>query len=197
MTALLLAAGLSHRMGTQKLLLPFGGGTVLEVVIGNLRAAGLTPILCVLSEATRRELRPLGEDVTVLINPAPERGYASSLAIGLDALPDGEEEPFCLMLGDLPLAQPEGMAQLREAFQRRPAGYTALAPYREGRFGHPIFMEGAWRGRLRSASGDRGGRDVMARFMPEVLTVAGEDGFFADLDTMEDYRKIAPASSGP
>ena len=195
MTALLLAAGLSRRMGTQKLLLPFRGETVLEVVIGNLRAAGLTPILCVLSETTRRELRPLGRDVTVRINPAPERGYASSLAIALDALPDGEGEPFCLMLGDLPLAQPDGMAQLRVAFQRRPAGYTALAPYREGRFGHPIFMEGLWRGRLRSASGDRGGRDVMARFMPEVLTVAGEDGFFADLDTMEDYRRASRAAS--
>ena len=122
--------------------------------------------------------------MTVLINPAPERGYASSLAIGLDALPDGEEEPFCLMLGDLPTAQPEDMARLCAAFQRRPAGYTALAPYREGRFGHPIFMEGAWRGRLWAVGGDRGGRDVMARFMPEVLTLEGEDGFFADLNTM-------------
>ena len=192
MIALLLAAGLSRRMGTQKLLLPFGERTVLETVIGNLRAAGLAPILCVLSEATRRGLPPLGEDVTALINPAPERGYASSLAIALDALPDGEGEPFCLMLGDLPLAQPEDMAQLRAAFQRRPAGYTALAPYREGRFGHPLFMEGLWRGRLRSASGDRGGRDAMARFMPEVLTVEGKDGFFADLDTAEDYRRVCP-----
>ena len=41
MIALLPAAGLSRRMGTQKLLLPFGAGTVLEAVIGNLRAAGL------------------------------------------------------------------------------------------------------------------------------------------------------------
>ena len=190
MIALLPAAGLSCRMGTQKLLLPFGTGTVLEAVVGNLRAAGLTPILCVLSEATLQGLRPLGEDVTVLINPAPERGQASSLAIGLDALPDGEGEPFCLMLGDLPTARAHDMARLRAAFERRPAGYTALAPYREGRFGHPIFMEGLWRDRLRSASGDRGGRDAMARFMPEVLTVEGEDGFFEDLDTPEDYRRV-------
>ena len=195
MIALLPAAGLSRRMGTQKLLLPFGAGTVLETVIGNLRAAGLTPILCVLSEATLRGLRPLEGDVTVLINPAPERGYASSLAIALDALGRAEpaalrEGPFCLMLGDLPMARAHDMARLRAAFERRPAGYTALAPYREGRFGHPIFMEGLWRDRLRSASGDRGGRDAMARFMPEVLTVEGEDGFFEDLDTPEDYRRV-------
>ena len=195
MIALLPAAGLSRRMGTQKLLLPFGAGTVLEAVIGNLRAAGLTPILCVLSEATFQGLRPLGEDVTMLINPAPERGYASSLAIALDALgraePDSlREGPFCLMLGDLPTARAHDMARLRAAFERRPAGYTALAPYREGCFGHPIFMEGLWRERLRGAAGDRGGRDVMARFMPEVLTVAGEDGFFDDLDTPEDYRRV-------
>lgn len=195
MIALLPAAGLSRRMGTQKLLLPFGAGTVLEAVIGNLRAAGLTPILCVLSEATLQGLRPLGEDVTVLINPAPERGYASSLAIALDALGRAEpaalrEGPFCLMLGDLPTAQAHDMARLRLAFERRPAGYTALAPYREGRFGHPIFMEGLWRARLRAAAGDRGGRGILEAHEGEVLTVEGEDGFFDDLDTPEDYRRV-------
>jgi len=195
MIALLPAAGLSRRMGTQKLLLPFGAGTVLEAVIGNLRAAGLTPILCVLSEATLQGLRPLGEDVTVLINPAPERGYASSLAIALDAL--GRAEPaalregsFCLMLGDLPTARARDMARLRLAFERRPAGYTALAPYREGRFGHPIFMEGLWRARLRAAAGDRGGRGILEAHEGEVLTMEGEDGFFDDLDTPEDYRRV-------
>lgn len=195
MIALLPAAGLSRRMGTQKLLLPFGAGTVLETVIGNLRAAGLTPILCVLSEATLQGLRPLAEDVTVLINPAPERGYASSLAIALDALGRAEpaalrEGPFCLMLGDLPTARAHDMARLRLAFERRPAGYTALAPYREGRFGHPIFMEGLWRARLRAAAGDRGGRGILEAHEGEVLTVEGEDGFFDDLDTPEDYRRV-------
>ena len=195
MIALLPAAGLSRRMGTQKLLLPFGAGTVLEAVIGNLRAAGLTPILCVLSEATLQGLRPLAEDVTVLINPAPERGYASSLAIALDALGRAEpaalrEGPFCLMLGDLPTARAHDMARLRAAFERRPAGYTALAPYREGRFGHPIFMEGLWRARLRAAAGDRGGRGILEAHEGEVLTVEGEDGFFEDLDTPEDYRRV-------
>ena len=195
MIALLPAAGLSRRMGTQKLLLPFGAGTVLEAVIGNLRTAGLTPILCVLSEATLQGLRPPGEDVTVLINPAPERGYASSLAIALDALGRAEpaslrEGPFCLMLGDLPTAQAHDMARLRLAFERRPAGYTALAPYREGRFGHPIFMEGLWRARLRAAAGDRGGRGILEAHEGEVLTMEGEDGFFDDLDTPEDYRRV-------
>ncbi|MFC2594078.1 MAG: NTP transferase domain-containing protein [Fretibacterium sp.] len=197
MIALLPAAGLSCRMGTQKLLLPFGTGTVLEAVVGNLRAAGLTPILCVLSEATLQGLRPLGEDVTVLINPAPERGQASSLAIGLDALPDGEGEPFCLMLGDLPTARAHDMARLRAAFERRPSGYTALAPRRDGRYGHPIFLEGVWRGRLRAAAGDRGGRGILEAHKGEVLTVEGEDGFFDDLDTPEDYRRVCrPAQRG-
>ena len=63
MIALLPAAGLSRRMGTQKLLLPFGAGTVLEAVIGNLCAVGLTPIFCVFSKATLQGLR----DVFVIL----------------------------------------------------------------------------------------------------------------------------------
>ena len=115
--------------------------------------------------------------------------------IALDALDRAEpaalrEGPFCLMLGDLPTAQAHDMARLRLAFERRPAGYTALAPYREGRFGHPIFMEGLWRARLRAAAGDRGGRGILEAHEGEVLTMEGEDGFFDDLDTPEDYRRV-------
>lgn len=192
MNAVLPAAGLSRRMGTQKLLLPFGSGTVLEAVLRNLRLAGLTPVFCVLSEATRRALPPLGEDVDVRINPAPERGYASSLAIGLDALPPG---PFCLMLGDLPTARPDDMARLRRAFDRRPSGRTALAPCRGGRFGHPIFFEDLWRGRLRALTGDRGGRDLLRRYREELWTVDGPDGLFADLDTPEAYAALSEGAA--
>ena len=41
---ILLAAGLSKRMGRQKLLLPFGGATVIETVVSNLCAAGFRKI---------------------------------------------------------------------------------------------------------------------------------------------------------
>ena len=49
MEAILLGAGLSKRMGRQKLLLPFGGKTVIETVIDNLRDAGVERICAVLS----------------------------------------------------------------------------------------------------------------------------------------------------
>ena len=44
MDAILLGAGLSKRMGRQKLLLPFGGKTVIETVIDNMRGAGFRPL---------------------------------------------------------------------------------------------------------------------------------------------------------
>ena len=60
MQTILLAAGLSKRMGRQKLLLPFGSSTVVETVIDNIRSAGLVPTLCVFSQETYDFLKDKG-----------------------------------------------------------------------------------------------------------------------------------------
>ena len=57
MEAILLGAGLSKRMGRQKLLLPFGGKTVIETVIDNLRDAGVERICAVLSREVAERFR--------------------------------------------------------------------------------------------------------------------------------------------
>ena len=101
MKAILLAAGLSKRMGVQKLLLPFGDSTVIETVLENMRGAGFSEIIAVFSSEVHDVLGDLGDGIRAAVNPAPERGQSSSLSIALEMLPDGED--FCIMLGDLPL----------------------------------------------------------------------------------------------
>ncbi|MGB8510146.1 MAG: NTP transferase domain-containing protein, partial [Pyrinomonadaceae bacterium] len=61
--AIILAAGRSRRMGAFKPLLPFGGRTVVEACIENLRAAGVAEIVVVLGHRAA-ELR-------VLLSPLP------------------------------------------------------------------------------------------------------------------------------
>lgn len=189
MYSILLAAGLSKRMGKQKLLLPFGGSTVIETVIDNMAKAGLTPICAVFSEEVDRAVTSRPDFLTSRINPAPERGQSSSLAIGLDMIPKGED--FCIMLGDLPLATPEGMASLLERFKAREKGCTALAPARNGVPGHPFFYEAVWRERFRDAEGDMGGREVLKRWINELAKVESGEGHFKDIDTPQDYKEIA------
>ena len=185
---IILAAGLSTRMGRQKLLLPFGGSTVVETVISNARAAGFNKIFAVFSQETAARIAASCSLLEIGINTAPERGQSSSLLVGLEMLPDGED--FCLMLGDLPLAKPQDMAALAEAFQKLPAGKTVLTPCSGGRFGHPMFYRSLWKERFRSATGDVGGRKILRDYDGEIVRVPAPEGHFRDLDTPEDYKAL-------
>lgn len=188
MNVILLGAGLSKRMGRQKLLLPFGGGTVIGTVIENLRGAGFEHIYAVLSREVAEALPPAAGALTVGVNEEPERGQSSSLAIGLDMLPAGED--FCIMLGDLPLARAADIAVLVRRFAVLPPEKTVLAPCREGVFGHPMFYRALWRERFRDARGDVGGKNILLRYENEVERAAAPDCHFKDMDTPEEYRKL-------
>lgn len=191
MRTILLAAGLSTRMGRQKLLLPFGGLTVVETVLENLYKAGFAPVCAVLSADLAEKIKDRPGLLETAVNHAPERGQSSSLAIGLAMLP--EDEDFCVMLGDLPGATPEGMAALYEKFKNRPKQSTVLAPLREGAFGHPMFYASVWRERFARAEGDMGGREILRRHGGEIMTVEADEGHFRDIDTPEDYEKACRA----
>ena len=197
MEAVLLAAGLSKRMGRQKLLLPFGGCTVIETVIENLRGAGIEKIHAVLSREVAEALPALPRAVETRVNESPERGQSSSLAIGLEMT--GEGRDFCIMLADLPLVEPEAIAALLRRFAQLPPDKTLLAPWRGGAFGHPMFYRALWRTRLLSAEGDGGAKKIISLYESEIERTEAPDCHFKDMDTPEDYKErvkqLGPASS--
>lgn len=184
---ILLAAGLSKRMGRQKLLLPFGGGTVIETVVSNLRASGFRKINAVLSREVEAAVT-LPEGVSVRINEAPERGQSSSLAIGLDMLEEGAD--FAVMLGDLPLVRPEDITALAKRFSSLSFGKTVLAPCRDGIFGHPMFYRAVWKNRFTEARGDSGGKAVLMSRADEIERIEASAAHFRDMDTPDEYRRL-------
>ena len=188
MNAILLAAGQSKRMGVQKLLLPFGKSTVIETVIENLARAGFSPILAVFSREVEAGIPNRSDRLLVGINEFPERGQSSSLAIGLDMLPDGED--FCIMLGDLPFVGPDEMRALRDHFLAMPENKTVFTPCRDGIFGHPMFYRSLWKERFSTAKGDAGGRNILKKYSGEILTANTKGCHFKDLDTPDDYKKF-------
>lgn len=191
MRIILLAAGLSTRMGRQKLLLPFGESTIIETVLKNLYEAELGSTCAVFSAGLAEMIKNRPELLETAVNPAPERGQSSSLAIGLAMLPEGED--FCIMLGDLPNVRPEDIAALYKKFLDRPEGATVLAPLKNGAFGHPMFYSAVWKGRFAVAAGDIGGKELLKLYQEEIITVEADDVHFLDIDTPEDYSKARQA----
>ncbi len=189
MDGLVLAAGLSRRMGRDKLFLPFGSGSVLSTVLDLFRGIPFDRVVVVTSPDRAPAVAALAPDATIVVNGHPERGQSRSLALAVEAL--GEEpRPFALLLGDMPLVRRSDLERLREGFARRPRGKTALVPERRGRFGHPSFYEPLWKARFREVEGDEGGRGRLRLFAEEVLFLPEDDRLFMDADTPRDYLEL-------
>ena len=86
--AVVLAAGLSSRMGVQKLLLPFGGKTVIGHIVDQLLASTVGEVHVVVGhEAERLSAELSGRAVSFVTNPEYKSGMLSSVRCGLRNLP--------------------------------------------------------------------------------------------------------------
>src|SRR6516165_8246034 len=106
-SALLLAAGSSRRMGTCKQLLPVGDRTAVARCLETIVAAGLEDIIVVVgagSEEVVELVRPF--PVTVVRNRSPDSDMAQSVRTGLAAVADSATG-VCVALADHPLVRPE------------------------------------------------------------------------------------------
>lgn len=190
-SALLLAAGESQRMGRLKQLLPLGGSTLIEVVLENLLRSRLQEVIVVLGFGAE-EIRPRVEakGVRVAVNPRYKEGMASSLRVGLDAL-DPRAEGILVALADQPFIPPEVIDRLIEAFQGTSKGI--VVPTFQGRRGHPVIFHRRYMEELRSLSGDQGGRELLHRNPEDLLEVEVDcPGVITDIDTLEDYWQFCP-----
>jgi molybdenum cofactor cytidylyltransferase len=189
---IVLAAGASTRMGRQKLTLPLADGRpLIRAAVDQVLAANLDDVVVVVgreAEAVASALR--GLPVRTVANPRYAEGQSTSLRAGLDALARGTEAAV-IALGDQPLPDPLVIRRLVESF--RTSGRPIVAPrYRDGR-GNPVLFAAALFGELRAVTGDRGGREVVARDPRRVAEVVVDAPMPADIDTPDDYR----AAGGP
>jgi len=107
LSAIVLAAGNSGRMGRPKALLEYRGELFIERVCASLRSAGVPERIAVLGRDAPAILsvwRPSGEKVVV--NPDPDLGQLSSLRTGLSAA-SPEAEGFMVCLADQPEILPD------------------------------------------------------------------------------------------
>jgi molybdenum cofactor cytidylyltransferase len=189
--AMVLAAGLSRRMGEAKLLLPVGGRPIVRHAVEGVRAAGLDPVLVVTGpDPAAIESALAGLDVRIVVNPAPEAGQAGSVRVGVAALPAAVETVLSA-LGDQPLLAPDIIPALLAA--HRASGRPIVAPRYQDGPGNPVLFDRAVFPELLALEGDRGARPVMVRDPARVEWVPLDRPMPPDVDTPADYEKIRSA----
>jgi len=187
-SAILLGAGKSKRMGVDKLSLPWRKKTVLEHCFETLLQSEVQEIVVVLGTRNKWvKNRFQGGKAKVVVNPHSNRGMSTSIRKGLQAIHPGSAG-ILIALGDQPFLKTRTINALVRAFDRRIKGI--IIPSFRDRMGHPVIFHKRYRKELLNLRGDMGGRTVVERHPEEVKMVPiKSEGVVKDLDTWQDYVK--------
>lgn len=182
---LVLAAGAGSRMGAQKLLLDLAGEPLVRHAVLAATDGGCHTAWVVWSDpAVEAAVR--GSAATVH-NPDAATGQASSLRVGLAALPSWVAGAVVL-LGDQPLVGARTVEMLIRAWHREGSRPAIATAHRDG-WRPPVLLDRSLWPELVTLEGDAGARQVLDRHPGLVDTVPAQ-GRADDIDTPEDYARI-------
>jgi molybdenum cofactor cytidylyltransferase len=187
---LILAAGESSRMGTDKALLNYRGRTFLETLLATLREAGLDRIAVVLGHHAEEIQQAVSlQQVQVVINPDYRLGQTSSLQAGLRALGITDFEGIVMCLVDHPAISADVLRKLLEGFKQSQA--SVVIPTFRGQRGHPVMIDRSLFKELMDLTPDSGADTVVRKYREKTLFVEVEDpGVLLDVDDPETYRRL-------
>jgi molybdenum cofactor cytidylyltransferase len=183
-----LAAGLSTRMGTNKMLLELGGRTLVRRAVTTALSAGLDPVFAVLgyeSERVRSELSDL--PYTPVLNADYAIGMNSSLRAGIAAVPE-DAGGAMVLLGDMPLVEASMVRALLTAFRRggRP---LAISTY-DGVVAPPILYGRSLFSELRALDAHSCGKRVIRQHRAEAVELSWPPETLTDLDSPDDVERV-------
>jgi len=188
-SVIVLAAGLSKRMGSQnKLHLPINGQAILLHCINGFLDAGLKDIVVVLGHQHQLSAGLIDDlDVTVVVNLDYAKGQISSVRRGLGSVQASSNSTF-IALGDQPAVSIETIDTLLEAFDNRGSA-EAIVPYFEAKRGNPILISADARQNILNGKSNFGCRNFIDNNASLVLKIDVCDaGVVTDLDTPTDYQ---------
>jgi molybdenum cofactor cytidylyltransferase len=185
---MVLAAGESKRMGTPKLLLPFGEKTMIELLLEEVLRSKSDKTMVVLGAEKEKIERIISRlPVTTVVNTRYEEGMLSSIQAGFEALPD-EVEAVLVCLGDQPLIPFSVMNKLIDAYKNTKKGII-LPIYKKSR-GHPILIDMKYKTEIRHVSPNIGLRALVHNHPQDVMEVEVDaPQILKDIDKPEDYMR--------
>jgi molybdenum cofactor cytidylyltransferase len=191
-SAIVLAAGRSARMGRMKLLLPWGNSTVIGRVIATLLEAGLFDIH-VVTGGYRTELEDALQqfDVIFCTNPDYQNSeMLSSVKIGLLNL-GNESEAAMIVLGDQPQIEAEVVRAIMNRYHM--IRNKIIVPSYKMHRGHPWLIDRSFWSELNKLSIDLTLRDYLNTNQNNISYInVYTSSVILDLDTPSDYQKYKP-----
>jgi len=195
----ILAAGDSSRMGTDKALLPWpprvpgqppSKDTFLSSAIRSLLATDFVVIVAGKNEAT---LGPVAyaNGASIVVNPDPGRGQFSSLQVGLHEVLNRGRDAAMITLVDRPPVSAATVQMLREAFETAPPNIWAVVPEFSGKHGHPFLAGRELIEAFLQAPATGTAREVEHRYQEHIRYIPVNEPMVAlNINTPADYAAL-------
>lgn len=195
----ILAAGESSRMGTDKALLPWpplasGQSLASDTFLSaSIRSLALADFVLIVAGKNAAVLAPIVYAIgaSVVVNPDPARGQFSSLQVGLREVLNRGRDAAIMTLIDRPPASPTTVQALRDAFEIAGDEIWAIIPEFSGKHGHPIVVGREMIEAFLRAAPDSSAREVLAQHQDRLRYIAVDDPFIAlNINTPEEYKQL-------
>jgi len=199
----ILAAGESRRMGTDKALLPWPPAspgqipnrTFLSAAIESL--AQVSDVVIVVAGKNRESLAPVvyANGASLVINHDPERGQFSSLQTGLQEVLNRGRDAAIVTLVDRPPVNNSTIDKLHVAFGSAIARWKwAVVPEYGGKHGHPVFLAREMIGAFLKAPATASARDIQQQSREQIVYVEVDDPLVTvNVNTPEEYTALQRA----
>ncbi len=194
--AIILAAGRSTRMGSNKLLEFLRDRPLLRHVVDAALASRAYPVFVVTghNEDTIRATLS-SSDVSFIANPDFAEGLSTSLKAGVRALPSSIDAAL-ILLGDMPLITHELINQMIDIFNASPHA-LAVVPTYQGEWGNPVLLARSLFDDVQRLEGDAGARKLLHTHRTDVIEMPVTcDNVLIDLDTPEALAKARANHQG-
>jgi molybdenum cofactor cytidylyltransferase len=184
-SAIVLAAGKSERMGSPKALLPFRGKTFLENILDAVSQSSIHSAVVVVGHH-RNEIGARLKIANLVFNPDYEQGMVTSFQAGIRALPV-DCTGAVLFLVDHPIVEVETINVLVKNF----ASNRIVIPVFNGRRGHPVLFSAEVLQEILALPSSQGANIVVRKDPDRIFEVTVDaPGILVDVDTPEDFKKL-------
>lgn len=188
-SAVILAAGASRRMGRAKPLLPIAAEPMIRRVAQRVLAAGLEETLVIVGHQAAEVTAVLADlPLRIVKNTNWRKGQSASVATAVGALPSSAGAALFVPC-DLPHLTPGLLRDLISVY--RCSSASIVVPTADGQRRSPVLVDPNLFPELLTLTGDQGARQIFSAHADEVLELPVTDPrVLDDIDTRADYERL-------